>query len=91
VVIPRRADELKPEVAGFGKVGLGAFSLAGTIVVPRAGIPEGFGVEVTAAAGRTVVRPSELTWLGRVTRQATNPMLLARTMQAEASAGVEDS
>jgi len=80
-IIPRRADDLKPPVGDFGKVGLGAFSLGGTIVVPRDQLPETFAEDLTAAAARTVVRPHELSWLTRVTRQPSNPMLLARTAQ----------
>ncbi|MBN2358566.1 MAG: hypothetical protein JXR83_03875 [Deltaproteobacteria bacterium] len=78
VVIPRRADELKPEVASFGKVGFGAFNLGGTVVVPRDEVPDNFGDDYLAAAARTVVRPSELSWLRELMQQPTHPMLRAR-------------
>jgi hypothetical protein len=79
VVIPRRADQLKPELPSFGKVGLGAFSLGGTIVVPRDDVPAGFADEVLAAAAQTLVRPAELPWLDALQDRPDNPLLALRT------------
>jgi len=79
VVIPRRADDLKPVVNNFGKVGIGAFTLGGTIVVPAPAVPASFGDDIVAAAGKTVVRPGELGWLPALMQQPTHPMLRART------------
>lgn len=79
VVIPRRADDLKPAVGSFGKVGIGAFTLGGTIVVPRDAVPASFGDDIVAAARKTVVRPAELSWLPELMQQPTHPLLRART------------
>jgi len=78
VVIPRRADNLKPEIGAFGKVGVGAFNLGGTVVVPRDAVPDSFGADYVAAATKSVVRPAELSWLRELVQQPTHPMLRAR-------------
>jgi hypothetical protein len=78
-VIPRRADNLKPEVGSFGKVGLGAFSLGGTIVVPRESVPPTFGQDLCAAVDQTLVRPHQLPWLQELARAPSHPALVARS------------
>lgn len=83
VVIPRRADMLQPELPSFGKVGLGAFSFGGTIVVPREQLPDGFAGELCTAARQTLVRPSELGWLDELREQVDNAVLALRTARSD--------
>ena len=63
VVIPRRADDLKPRTEKFGAMALGATSLAGRLIRVAADVPDGWVEASEQAARETVVRPAELGWL----------------------------
>ena len=79
VIIPRRANNLKPEVPGYGKVGFGAFSLGGTLVLPRKEVPAGFGNHLVAAAKATTVSPDELSWLKELKPASGSDLINIRT------------
>ena len=78
VIIPRRADNLKPEVPGYGKVGFGAFSLGGTLVLPREQVPNGFDEHIVAAAQATTVSPKDLPWLDELAKHRGSDLLNVR-------------
>ena len=63
VLIPRRAEALKPTLGSLGPQGLGAFNLGGIMVLARPDVPADLGTAFPAAVRTTVVRASELTWL----------------------------
>lgn len=69
VIVPRRADHLKPEVGSIGKAGIGAFNTGGIIVLPRAAIPGDFADAITPAMRSTIVPPRELAWLGQLSEE----------------------
>ena len=62
-IIPRRADCLKPTLGSLGPRGIGAFNMAGILVLPQGTIPDDFNATVTAALRTTIVPPSELGFL----------------------------
>ncbi len=66
VVVPRRADNLRPVLAGHGRVGFGAFSSGGVLVMRK--LPQDIAVAelpsvFTRLAQATIVPPSKLAWL----------------------------
>ncbi|MCK5689456.1 hypothetical protein KAI87_09320 [Myxococcota bacterium] len=63
VITPRRKEQLRPDIDGFGPVGLGAFSLGGTMVIPKKEMPKDVAKFAIEAQKLTVVRASELSWL----------------------------
>ncbi len=78
-IIPRRADNLKPEVGSIGKAGIGAFNAGGIIVLPRAEIPADFGGAITPAMRATIVPPAELPWLAELRDEPGASLLQARS------------
>jgi hypothetical protein len=68
VVIPRRADLLKPTMGSFGQAGVGAFTAGGIVVMPRAEIPDDFAAALEPAMRSTIVPPAELGWLDDLRR-----------------------
>ncbi len=69
VIVPRRADNLRPVVGSLGPAGIGAFNAGGVVVVPRAELPDDFAASIGPAMRATVVSPFELAWLDELAEE----------------------
>ncbi len=66
LINPRRADDVKPEIAGFGKVTLGAMSMAGINVQTQSQLAPGFNEALIQASQKSCLRENEMPWLAEL-------------------------
>jgi hypothetical protein len=63
VVVPRRADNLKPHLSNGDTTSVGAMGVGGFFVVEKATLPDGEVDALKKAERETIVPPRELGWL----------------------------